>query len=197
MSIKQAGVIGMAVMGKNLAMNIAEHGYAVSVYNRSPERARQAVAEAAGLKLKACDTIEEFVYSLKPPRVVIMMVKAGQPVDDTIRQLLPLLSKGDVLIDGGNSYYPDTMRRFSVLEAAGIRYLGTGISGGEEGARRGPAIMPGGDENAYDIAAPILQAHRGQSGGRTLLRVYWQGGRRPFCEDGAQRHRVCRYAADL
>lgn len=157
MDKRQAGVVGLAVMGRNLALNIAEHGYRVSVYNRTPEKARETVSEAGGFDLTAYDTLEEFVRSLAPPRVIIMMVKAGVPVDDMIRQLLPLLSRGDVLIDGGNSHYTDTVRRYTELEAAGIRFIGAGISGGEEGARRGPAIMPGGDETAYEIAGPILR----------------------------------------
>jgi 6-phosphogluconate dehydrogenase len=155
--MRQAGVIGMAVMGKNLALNIAEHGFSVSVYNRTYEKAQEAAAEAGSFDLEAFETLEEFVQSLALPRVIIIMVKAGEAVDMTIRQLLPLLEKGDVLIDGGNSHYMDTMRRCREMEAAGIRFLGTGVSGGEEGARRGPAIMPGGDPAAYEIAGPMLR----------------------------------------
>ncbi len=156
MGKQQAGVIGLAVMGRNLALNIAEHGYAVSLYNRTPEKTKAAMAEAGSFDMTAYFSIDEFVRSLTPPRVIIIMVKAGIGVDETIKHLLPHLSPGDVLIDGGNSYYMDTMRRITELEAAGVRFIGAGISGGEEGARRGPAIMPGGDETAYEIAGPIL-----------------------------------------
>ncbi len=156
MGKQQAGVIGLAVMGRNLALNIAEHGYAVSLYNRTPEKTKAAMAEAGSFDMTAYFSLDEFVRSLTPPRVIIIMVKAGIGVDETIKHLLPYLSPGDVLIDGGNSYYMDTMRRIAELEAAGIRFIGAGISGGEEGARRGPAIMPGGNETAYEIAGPIL-----------------------------------------
>lgn len=176
MGKRQAGVIGLAVMGKNLALNIAEHGYAVSLYNRSPEKTTQALSEADGYDMRACYTLEDFVRSLAPPRVIIIMVKAGDAVDSTIRQLLPLLSKGDVLIDGGNSHYDDTMRRFSELEAAGIRFIGAGISGGEEGARRGPAIMPGGDEAGYEIAGPILRDIAAKAQGEPCCAYIGKGG---------------------
>ncbi len=174
---RQVGVIGLAVMGKNLAMNIAEKGFRVAVYNRSYQKTKELMTEfaieksagdfAAGNKtpeealdtnLEGFQTLEEFVDSLELPRKIIMMVKAGDAVDDTIRQLLPLLSKGDILMDGGNSYYKDTVRRSRELEEKGINYLGTGISGGEEGARKGPAIMPGGRREAYELMEPILTA---------------------------------------
>lgn len=157
MGKQQAGLIGLAVMGKNLALNIAERGYAVSLYNRTPEKTKRAMAEAGDFDMTAYFSLEEFVQSLAMPRVIIIMVKAGPAVDETIRALVPYLSRGDVLIDGGNSYYMDTMRRIAELEAEGIRFIGAGVSGGEEGARRGPAIMPGGDEAAYEIAGPILR----------------------------------------
>ena len=176
MGKRQAGVIGLAVMGKNLALNIAEHGYAVSLFNRSPEKTKQAISEANGYDMTACYSLEDFVQSLSAPRVIIIMVKAGGAVDDTIRQLLPLLSKGDVLIDGGNSHYDDTMRRILELEAAGIRFLGAGISGGEEGARRGPAIMPGGDAAGYEIAGPILRDIAAKAEGEPCCAYIGKGG---------------------
>jgi 6-phosphogluconate dehydrogenase len=158
MSKQQIGVIGLAVMGKNLALNIESKGFTVSVYNRTPEKTKELLAEAQGKKLVGTYSIEEFVASLETPRRILIMVKAGAPTDDTIKQLLPHLDKGDILIDGGNSYFPDTQRRTKELEAQGIRFIGTGVSGGEEGALKGPAIMPGGERSAYELVAPILTA---------------------------------------
>ncbi|MBH1942364.1 NADP-dependent phosphogluconate dehydrogenase [Mobilitalea sibirica] len=153
---QQVGVIGLAVMGKNLALNIADHGYSVSVYNRSAQKTDELLKEAQGKNLIGTYSLEEFVESLETPRKIIMMVKAGDAVDATIKNLLPLISKGDILMDGGNSYYKDTIRRSRELEEKGYHFLGTGISGGEEGARRGPAIMPGGEEEAYRMLEPVL-----------------------------------------
>lgn len=158
MSKQQIGVIGLAVMGKNLALNIESRGFSVSVYNRSREKTDELLQEAQGKNLLATYTIEEFVNSLELPRKIIIMVKAGKPVDDTIEQLKPYLSKGDVLIDGGNSFFMDTIRRNRELENKGYRYIGTGVSGGEEGALKGPAIMPGGQEDAYRLVEPVLTA---------------------------------------
>lgn len=158
MKKRQVGVIGLAVMGKNLALNIADHGYSVSFYNRTSEKTKELAEEVKGSNLDMAGyfTLEEFVASLETPRRIIMMVKAGEPVDSTIQQLLPYLEKGDLLMDGGNSYYKDTIRRTRELEEKGFFYLGTGISGGEEGARKGPAIMPGGNIRAYQMMEPIL-----------------------------------------
>jgi 6-phosphogluconate dehydrogenase len=174
--MRQTGVIGMAVMGKNLALNIAEHGFYVSVYNRTYEKARQAADEAKGLPVEAFETLESFVRSLAPPRVIVIMVKAGEAVDQTIAQLLPLLERGDVLIDGGNSHYRDTERRCLKMAAAGIRFLGTGVSGGEEGARYGPAIMPGGDAEGYDIAGPMLRDISAKVDGEPCCMYIGKGG---------------------
>lgn len=156
MSKQNIGIIGLAVMGKNLALNIADHGYTVSVFNRSGERTEELLAEGATKSLKGYFTIEEFVQSLELPRKIILMVKAGNAVDDTIRQLKPHLAQGDIIIDGGNSYFAQTITRSRELEAGGFHYFGVGISGGEEGARTGPAIMPGGDEKAYESIKAIL-----------------------------------------
>jgi 6-phosphogluconate dehydrogenase len=158
MKKQQVGVIGLAVMGKNLALNIADHGFSVSVYNRSPGKINEVLREAEGKDVTGPYTIEEFVQSLEIPRKIILMVKAGEAVDDTIKQLLPYLSQGDLIMDGGNSYYVDTIRRSKELEAKGFHFLGTGISGGEEGARNGPAIMPGGSGEAYQRMEEILTA---------------------------------------
>lgn len=155
---QQIGVIGLAVMGKNLALNIESKGFTVSVYNRSRGKTDELLNEAAGKNLVGTYTIEEFVNSLEVPRRIIIMVKAGRPVDDTIEQLKPYLSKGDILIDGGNSFFEDTIRRNKELEGEGFRFIGTGVSGGEEGALKGPSIMPGGQEDAYRLVEPILTA---------------------------------------
>lgn len=156
MSKQNIGVIGLAVMGKNLALNIADHGYTVSVFNRSRERTEELLAECGTKSLKGYFTIQEFVQSLELPRKIILMVKAGNAVDDTIRQLRPHLAQGDIIIDGGNSYFAQTIDRSKELESDGFHYFGVGISGGEEGARMGPAIMPGGDEKAYESIKSIL-----------------------------------------
>lgn len=158
MSKQQIGVIGLAVMGKNLALNIESRGFSVAVYNRSPEKTKEILEENPGKNLKGAFSVEEFVQSLETPRRILIMVKAGKPTDDTINQLLPYLDQGDILIDGGNAYFPDTQRRNKELEAKGFRFIGTGVSGGEEGALKGPSIMPGGQKDAYELVAPILTA---------------------------------------
>ncbi|MCD1257960.1 NADP-dependent phosphogluconate dehydrogenase [Paenibacillus athensensis] len=165
MAKQQIGVVGLAVMGKNLALNIESRGFTVSVFNRSAEKTKELLAEAPGKQLVGTYSVEEFVESLEVPRKILIMVKAGKPTDDTINQLLPLLSPGDILIDGGNSYFPDTQRRNKELEAHGIRFVGTGVSGGEEGALKGPSIMPGGQKDAYELVEPILTAISAKVGG--------------------------------
>lgn len=158
MAKQQIGVVGLAVMGKNLALNIESRGFTVSVYNRSPEKTKDLISEAAGKQLLGTYSMEEFVQSLETPRRILLMVMAGKPTDDTISQLVPLLDRDDILIDGGNAYFPDTQRRNRELEARGIRFIGTGVSGGEEGALKGPSIMPGGQRSAYELVEPILTA---------------------------------------
>ncbi|UPK41800.1 NADP-dependent phosphogluconate dehydrogenase [Paenibacillus pabuli] len=158
MSKQQIGVIGLAVMGKNLALNIESKGFSVSVFNRSPEKTHDLLKEAEGKKLTGAFSIEEFVGSLESPRKILIMVQAGKATDATIEQLLPHLDEGDIIIDGGNAYFPDTQRRSKELEAKGFRFIGAGVSGGEEGALKGPAIMPGGQESAYELVEPILTA---------------------------------------
>ncbi|AIP68340.1 NADP-dependent phosphogluconate dehydrogenase [Burkholderia pseudomallei] len=155
---KQAiGVVGLAVMGRNLALNIESRGYAVSVYNRSREKTDELIAEFPDRKLVPAHTLEAFVASLATPRRILLMVKAGEATDATIAALKPLLDKGDVLIDGGNTHFTDTIRRNQELAQAGLHFIGTGVSGGEEGALRGPSIMPGGQRDAYDLVEPILE----------------------------------------
>ncbi|MBR2567945.1 MAG: NADP-dependent phosphogluconate dehydrogenase, partial [Paenibacillus sp.] len=158
MSKTQIGVIGLAVMGKNLALNIESRGFSVSVYNRSREKTEALMSEAPDKNLTPTYSIEEFVQSLEVPRKILIMVQTGQATDATIDQLIPHLDQGDIIIDGGNAHYPDTQRRSKYLEDKGFRFIGTGVSGGEEGALTGPAIMPGGQESAYKLVEPILTA---------------------------------------
>ncbi|WP_028403012.1 NADP-dependent phosphogluconate dehydrogenase [Ectobacillus panaciterrae] len=156
---QQIGVIGLAVMGKNLALNIESRDYSVSVYNRSSEKTEEFLKkEAEGKNFVGTYSIEEFVNSLEKPRKILLMVKAGAPTDATIDSLKPYLEKGDILIDGGNTFFQDTIRRNKELEATGIHFIGTGVSGGEEGALKGPSIMPGGQKEAYELVKPILEA---------------------------------------
>lgn len=158
MSKQQIGVIGLAVMGKNLALNIESRGYSVAVYNRSRQKTDEMLAECKEKQVVGAYTIEEFVNALEVPRKIIIMVKAGGPVDATIAQLKPYLQKNDILIDGGNSYFKDTIRRNKELEQEGFRFIGTGVSGGEEGALKGPSLMPGGQKDAYELVEPIFTA---------------------------------------
>jgi len=156
MSKQAIGVVGLAVMGRNLALNIESRGHAVSVYNRSREKTDELIADCPDKKLVPAYTLEEFVESLEKPRRILLMVKAGAGTDATIDALRPLLSKGDILIDGGNTHFTDTIRRNQDLAKSGLHFIGTGVSGGEEGALKGPSIMPGGQREAYDLVAPIL-----------------------------------------
>ncbi|MDE1381355.1 NADP-dependent phosphogluconate dehydrogenase [Bacillus paralicheniformis] len=158
MAKQQIGVVGLAVMGKNLALNIESRGFTVSVYNRSSEKTEEFLKEAEGKNVVGTYSIEEFVQSLEKPRKILLMVKAGTPTDATIQSLLPHLEKGDILIDGGNTYYKDTQRRNRELAEIGIHFIGTGVSGGEEGALKGPSIMPGGQKEAHELVKPILEA---------------------------------------
>lgn len=152
------GLIGLAVMGKNLVLNMLDHGFAVSVYNRSPEKTRQFLTEYSKNRLlHGYENLQDFILSLKRPRKVMLMIKSGDPVDQSIETILPYLEPGDIVIDGGNSYYKDSERRSQQLEEKGILFVGMGISGGEEGARYGPSIMPGGNSAAWPLISPIFQ----------------------------------------
>ena len=157
MSKQQIGVVGMAVMGRNLALNIESRGYSVSIFNRSSSKTDEVIALHPDKKLVPTYTVEEFVNSLEKPRRILLMVKAGEATDKTIQSLLPHLDKADILIDGGNTFFQDTIRRNEMLANSGINFIGTGVSGGEEGALNGPAIMPGGQKDAYELVAPILE----------------------------------------
>jgi len=152
------GMIGMAVMGQNLALNMGSKGYSVAVYNRTKKRTEEFIKNKAKAKnIKAVYSLKELVGSLEKPRKIMLMVKAGKPVDDNINSLVPLLDSGDLLIDGGNSFFKDTIRREKALSKKGILYIGTGVSGGEEGALLGPALMPGGSEEAYSLVKDIFE----------------------------------------
>jgi 6-phosphogluconate dehydrogenase len=155
----EIGLVGLAVMGENLVLNMESKGYTCSVYNRTVDKIDAFInGRGKGKKFIGAHTIAELVQSLKTPRKVMLMVKAGKPVDDFIELLLPHLEKGDIIIDGGNSHFPDTIRRTKYLESKGLLFIGTGVSGGEEGALRGPSIMPGGSAAAWPHVKPIFQA---------------------------------------
>lgn len=159
MAKQQFGVIGLAVMGKNLALNVESRGYSVAVFNRTYQKTEDFLNnEAKGKNFVGAKTIEEFVDSLEKPRKIMLMVQAGPATDATIASLKPLLDEGDILIDGGNTFFKDTMRRNAELDESGIHFIGTGVSGGEEGALKGPSIMPGGQKEAYEKVAPIFEA---------------------------------------
>ena len=157
MTLQSFGVIGLAVMGENIALNVERNGFPIAVYNRSREKTDAFMKERAqGRNVKAGYTLEEFVGLLERPRKILVMVKAGKPVDAVIEQLKPLLDEGDIIIDGGNSLYEDTERRTRELEPQGFRFIGMGVSGGEEGALNGPSLMPGGTESSYQYLSPIF-----------------------------------------
>jgi 6-phosphogluconate dehydrogenase len=152
------GLIGLAVMGQNLVLNMESKGYSVAVYNRTGKRTEEFIeGKASGKNIEATYSFKELIEALFRPRKVMLMVKAGKPVDDNIEELVPLLDKGDLIIDGGNSFYKDTIRREKYLKEKEIHYIGTGVSGGEEGALIGPAIMPGGSSEAYSLIRDIFE----------------------------------------
>ncbi|HKA87268.1 MAG TPA: NADP-dependent phosphogluconate dehydrogenase [Haliangiales bacterium] len=151
-------MIGLAVMGRNLALNVEDHGFSVAVWNREPEMTDAFLAESSGKKLVGAHALDEFVKKLARPRRIMMMIKAGAPVDEMLEKIAPLLDPGDVLIDGGNSWFLDTRRREESARRVGIQFVGIGVSGGEDGARHGPSLMPGGAREAYDHLRPVLEA---------------------------------------
>ncbi len=161
----QIGIAGLAVMGENLVLNMANKGFRVSVYNRTASKTDHFLeGRAQGKTIYGYHDVGDFIASLERPRKVMMMLKAGEVVDQFIDRILPFLDEGDIVIDGGNSNYRDTLRRFSVLENGGVHYIGTGVSGGEEGALKGPSIMPGGSESAWPAVKPIFQAIAAKAG---------------------------------
>ncbi len=176
MSKPTIGLTGLAVMGQNLARNIARNGFAIAVHNRTVETTHKFIAEHGHEgAFVGCDDLHSFVEAIEKPRTIMMMVKAGKPVDDVIEGLKPYLAKGDLLIDGGNSFFKDTARRAAQLESEGFLYIGTGVSGGEEGALNGPAIMPGGKREAYERVAPILTKMAAQVDGTPCCAYIGEG----------------------
>ncbi len=153
------GMVGLGVMGSNLLMNMADHGFAVVGYDKNPDKTKLFESAAPkGTIVKGVNKLEEMINNLKIPRKIMMLVPAGIPVDSVINDLLPVLENGDIVIDGGNSHYTDTLKRIQILQNKGFHFMGIGISGGEEGARKGPSIMPGGDKEAYSLIEPMLKA---------------------------------------
>ncbi|HEY1402688.1 MAG TPA: NADP-dependent phosphogluconate dehydrogenase, partial [Pyrinomonadaceae bacterium] len=152
------GMIGLGVMGENLARNIERNGYSIAVWNREPKKVDEFVERLEGHEVIGAHTPEEFVKSLERPRKAILLVKAGDPVDWTVNQIKPFLEEGDIIIDGGNSYFMDTERREKELKTEGFNFIGSGVSGGEKGALWGPSLMPGGDRQAYEQIRPIWEA---------------------------------------
>ena len=153
------GMIGLGVMGSNLLLNMADNGFSVIGYDKNPEKTKAFESSATkGTHVKGVNTLQDMIAKLKQPRKIMMLVPAGNAVDSVINDLKPLLQKGDIIIDGGNSHYIDTNRRIDELKNEGFHFMGIGISGGEEGARKGPSIRPGGNEEAYNEIAPILKA---------------------------------------
>ncbi|HOL36487.1 MAG: NADP-dependent phosphogluconate dehydrogenase [Proteobacteria bacterium] len=170
------GLIGLAVMGQNLVLNVESRGFSVSVYNRSADVTDAFVAAHPGRRITGCRTLAEFVGSLAVPRRIMLMVKAGAPVDAVLGQLAPLLDKGDIVIDGGNSLWSDTERRDAQLGAQGLRFVGAGVSGGEEGARKGPSIMPGGPASSWAELRPIFEAIAARVDGQPCVMHIGPGG---------------------
>ncbi|MDP9291574.1 MAG: NAD(P)-binding domain-containing protein, partial [Verrucomicrobiota bacterium] len=165
------GLIGLAVMGENLVLNLESKGFSAAVFNRTTEVTDKfAQGKAANKKIVPTRTIEEFVAALARPRKAMIMVKAGAPVDAVIQQLLPLFEKGDVIIDGGNSLFTDTQRRCKEIAPTGIHFVGCGVSGGEEGALKGPSLMPGGSRESWEIIAPIFRKIAAQVDGEPCCR---------------------------
>lgn len=158
------GIIGLAVMGSNLALNMADHGFKVAGFNRSPAVTEKLIAAHPHANLHAFYDLQSFLAALKKPRKVLLMIKAGPPVDQILAQLIPLLEPGDIVLDGGNSFFKHTNRRARLLQEHGLNYFGVGVSGGETGARRGPALMPGGPAAAYPALQPILEAIAAKAG---------------------------------
>jgi 6-phosphogluconate dehydrogenase len=176
MSESDFGLIGLAVMGQNLVLNIESRGFRVSVFNRTTSVTQDFVAAHAGRNLHGAFTLEAFVGSLSRPRKIQIMVKAGGPVDAVISQLVPLLKPGDLIIDGGNSLFTDTERRSAELERHGILFVGAGVSGGEEGALKGPSIMPGGPESSWKLVRPIYESIAAKVNGEPCVTLIGPGG---------------------
>ncbi|ADU31910.1 NADP-dependent phosphogluconate dehydrogenase [Evansella cellulosilytica] len=176
MTKQQIGVVGVGVMGKSLALNFESKGYSVALYDISAERVKEIADEHKDKNVLGTYSVEEFVSSLESPRKIMLMVQAGEVTDLAIESLLPHLAKDDILIDGGNTYYPDTIRRNKYLEEKGINFIGAGVSGGEEGALKGPAIMPSGQEEAYNLVRPMFEAIAAKVDGDPCVTYIGPGG---------------------
>lgn len=176
MSKYNFGIVGLGVMGRNLLLNMADNGFAVAGLDLDPQKADSLQAEAqGGQDIKATTHAEEFIGLLQQPRAIMLLVPAGKPVDAAIASLLPFLDKGDIIVDGGNTYFPDTDRRFNELSEKGIHFFGMGISGGESGARRGPSLMPGGNREAYERLRPIFEAVAAKVNGEPCVEFLGNG----------------------
>ena len=158
MTQAQFGMIGLGVMGSNLALNVEDHGFTVAVWNREPDRLRQFMADNAGKKFIGTVELQDFVRALERPRRIMMLIKAGAPVDQMLDRLQPMLEEGDVVIDGGNSWFKDTQARTARLADTKLHFVGSGVSGGEEGARFGPSLMPGGSRESWEALRPVFEA---------------------------------------
>ena len=192
----QIGVTGLAVMGRNLARNLARHGHTVALHNRTNARTTSLIEEHGDEgNFIASDSMESFVNSLEKPRRIVVMVQAGGPTDAVIEELVPLVDEGDIIIDCGNAHFVDTRRREAALKEKGIHFVGTGVSGGEEGALNGPSIMPGGSVESYKTLGPLFEDIAAKVDGTPVLRAHRTGRGRALREDGPQRHRVRRHAA--
>ena len=194
MDTSQVGLIGLGVMGRNLVLNMARNGFRLAIYNRTTQVTRDLADANPAAPLTVCDNPQRFIAALTRPRRIIIMVKAGTAVDQVIETLTPMLEPGDLLVDGGNSFFRDTERREARLRESGLLYMGVGISGGEQGALRGPSIMPGGAHGGMGDAQRTLRVRR-REGRRTGLRHPHRAARiGALRENGAQRHRVRSHA---
>lgn len=174
-NIQKIGVIGMGTMGSNLSLNLAHHGYKTSIYNRSSEKTRNFISNNINKNLIPFYNIKDFIYSLEKPKKIILMVQSGIPTDEVINNITKYLQPEDIIIDGGNSFYKDTIRRYNSLYNKKIHFVGMGISGGEEGALNGPAMMPGGDKKVYDLIAPIFQNIAARYGNKNIPCINYIG----------------------
>ena len=186
----EIGMVGLGVMGRNLVLNMADHGFSVAGYDKDPAKVEALRQESAERDIRGAADIKDFIALLRQPRAVMMLVPAGAPVDSVIKDLLPHLDKGDLIIDAGNSYFKDTDVRARNLAAKGIQFLGVGVSGGEEGARHGPSIMPGGPKEAYERVRPVFEAAAAQGQRRSVRDLARSRIGRALREDGPQRHRI-------
>ncbi|WP_109694201.1 NADP-dependent phosphogluconate dehydrogenase [Chitinophaga deserti] len=175
-SLYEFGMIGLGVMGRNLLLNMADHGFAVIGFDKDTEKAKALETSAtAGTRVKGVVSLEEMVGQLQRPRRIMMLVPAGKPVDDVLASLRPLLEEGDIVIDGGNSHFTDTLRRVEGMKGSGFHFMGVGVSGGEQGARTGPSIMPGGDQEAYQHVKPMLEAIAAKVNGEPCVAYLGKG----------------------